>query len=797
MSNLIDNLLLSETASNSPNSNSIVEQPNKDKPSLFDSLLSNISSSEETKIGDTNINSNTVNSSKPQIQDVNLETNISVETNSLNGESLIDSVDSELMSSENSENLDKNFNKSNEQKITNTASLLDKLIIEAKQETTLQANKDKPSLFDSLLSTIPLSDGIDKIDALDFAKVEIKEPLVENINKVVSDAGINNIEIVDGLDDKLVNNIGVVLNTDENNLLKSLENTQIIQSDKVSGKITEVNIQNNSDVGNRLISENIQSESDVSIENSQVINNQMIESSELVLSNKDLIEKDSTVKSTANSLFDKLVAITKKDIEKVLDNPTRELLDKSDIDENLIPDENNLEKVAIASLDIEDKLMQEEINSDNLKNLNVDLENKNNGVIPVLENNLQSNNKTSKVEIDKLEKIDANLNDESKDIFKETSLVVANFDNTSEKIEAQTNNIIDTNSIEKIDLTNTLQPSLSDEAIIVDQDITDKVDDQNKLETLKKVDKLSLMDQLIQKNSEKLILTDSINDNLIDTATTEVIKKDLISSIYLGSQKNKMNNQSLFNKNEAVSILKEGDSVQAIKTSAEILDLGLEDISFDESVELEKLDLKQLNKKGILENLLLQKNVKSEEIKHIITTSIEASKALIENNITIANDTMVNVNSPIAYNIQSKIIGAKQQMATMMSDISRQMYENYKPPVTAFKINLNPTELGSIAILMKSDKNSGLSITMNVSNNVTLDTLIENQNVLKNSLNKTFDENTKFNLDFGSSNQNSNNQSSNNQNQNNRQFEQQMDTQSILQLKEENKDIEEKVIDYM
>lgn len=235
--------------------------------------------------------------------------------------------------------------------------------------------------------------------------------------------------------------------------------------------------------------------------------------------------------------------------------------------------------MAIASLDIEDKLMQEEINSDNLKNLNVDLENKNNGVIPVLENNLQSNNKTSKVEIDKLEKIDANLNDESKDIFKETSLVVANFDNTSEKIEAQTNNIIDTNSIEKIDLTNTLQPSSSDEAIIVDQDITDKVDDQNKLETLKKVDKLSLMDQLIQKNSKKLILTDSINDNLIDTATTEVIKKDLISSIYLGSQKNKMNNQSLFNKNEAVSILKEGDSVQAIKTSAEILDLGLEDIS--------------------------------------------------------------------------------------------------------------------------------------------------------------------------------------------------------------------------
>lgn len=48
---------------------------------------------------------------------------------------------------------------------------------------------------------------------------------------------------------------------------------------------------------------------------------------------------------------------------------------------------------------------------------------------------------------------------------------------------------------------------------------------------------------------------------------------------------------------------------------------------------------------------------------------------------------------------------------------------------------------------MKNDKNNSLSI-MNVSNNSTLDVLIDNQNVLKSSLNKTFDENTKFNLDF-------------------------------------------------
>jgi hypothetical protein len=327
----------------------------------------------------------------------------------------------------------------------------------------------------------------------------------------------------------------------------------------------------------------------------------------------------------------------------------------------------------------------------------------------------------------------------------------------------------------------------SDEAI--------SIEDKTNTVTVKKDENLSLMDQLIQKNSEKLKL-DVIGNNEFDSSLKEVITKDLISSIYLGSQKNKINSQSLFNKNEAISLLKDGNSIQAVKTSAEILDLGLEEVSLDQSLIIDKTELKQLNRKSLIENLLLEKNVKTEEIKNLITKSVDASNALIENSINLANDVTINVNSPISYNIQSKIIGAKQQMSAMMSDIAKQMYENYKPPVTAFKINLNPTELGSIAILMKSDKNSGLSISMSVSNNVTLETLIENQNVLKNSLNKTFDEGTKFNLDFGSSNQNNGNQSSSNS-QSNRQFEQQMGTQAVLQLKEENKEIEEKIIDYM
>ncbi|MFA6740138.1 MAG: flagellar hook-length control protein FliK [Arcobacteraceae bacterium] len=321
---------------------------------------------------------------------------------------------------------------------------------------------------------------------------------------------------------------------------------------------------------------------------------------------------------------------------------------------------------------------------------------------------------------------------------------------------------------------------------------------------IKKEEKLSLMDQLILKNNEKLTLN-TIDSN-IPAPLKDIVTKDLISSIYLGSQKNKINSQALFNRNEAVNLLKDGNSIQAVKTSAEILELGLEDMSIEQNIdidvdkiEVKKSDIQALSRKNQIDNLFLDKNVKSEEVKNLITQSIEVSSALLDNSLNLADDATITVNSPLSFNIQSKIIGAKQQMSTMMSDIAKQMYENYKPPMTAFRININPLELGSIAILMKNDRNNGLTISMNVTNNVTLNTLIENQNMLRTSLNKTFDDATNFNLDFSSSNQNSSNQSSNaNQGQgNNRRFEQQMDTQSVLQLKEENRDIEEKSIDYM
>ena len=708
MSNITDSLLINESTTTS-NTNSISEQTNKDKPSLFDSLLSNISTTEEIKVINANVAKSEVKEITTNIEEITSVSNIE----------LVDNIDVKDLESIKVDEGNK------EQKLsTSTGSLLDKLVLEAKK-------------------------SVKNIDTIDKESTK--------------------------LDSKIENNISGVTN-------ESILNSELSTSVEIE-KI------------------------DIKIENNSILNIDIKETKNLDNTKKEEIVVNSEMQNKeelkASSLLDGLVIEAKKDDKSIV--VPSEIKEVSEVDskveskspiidkESLVIEDKKIEELGLSN----DILKEEEIKitqTDSLEKINtletilpaIVKENKNLSVNDVTSNTIPKEKIVDKIILDNSQLEDATKKSQIISLDETTvpNLSVINF--PEEKV--LNNKLLNLESTNKSLNTNVIPITItSDEAI--------SIEDKTNTVTVKKDENLSLMDQLIQKNSEKLKL-DVIGNNEFDSSLKEVITKDLISSIYLGSQKNKINSQSLFNKNEAISLLKDGNSIQAVKTSAEILDLGLEEISLDQSLIIDKTELKQLNRKSLIENLLLEKNVKTEEIKNLITKSVDASNALIENSINLANDVTINVNSPISYNIQSKIIGAKQQMSAMMSDIAKQMYENYKPPVTAFKINLNPTELGSIAILMKSDKNSGLSISMSVSNNVTLETLIENQNVLKNSLNKTFDEGTKFNLDFGSSNQNNGNQSSSNS-QSNRQFEQQMGTQAVLQLKEENKEIEEKIIDYM
>ncbi len=732
MSNLINNIIPTEKAATSNASTSTIEQTVKDKPSLFDSLISAGITIEETKV-----NSDV----KPEIKDVKQDTVIAQKSEEVKSDEItVDNQNKdEIKSTQNVE--------TKEEKTPGTSSLLDRLILEAKN---------------SAKKVVGPENQVDNASVSKDTKLEEVE--AQNIKK---DIEVNDTKIQD-------------LKVDKVDKVDAEVNDTKIQNAKVDTEIIEVKTE------------------EITVPNSEEV--KIVDKSNIKESNiTDKVDNKEQKETKTSSLLDRLI-LESKNSENLNDK-----LEVSDLNKNVdsslaVPEkqinvdgESKLEEVA-------SEIKSEEIKLDDKK---AEIKNTKNDISKLVEKNdlktesdiTLANNET-KTTVDVLKDIDNTQKDAiTTSLLDDSSIVPSNVLVNIEEVVISDNTQI-SNDSKAIDLVN-------------NQSSTGKIIENANVEELEKVDikkdvKLSLMDQLIQKNSEKLTIDsiDGVDENL-NTPLKDVVVKDLISNIYLGSQKNKITNQNLFNKNEAISLLKEGNSIQAVKTSAEMLDLGLESVNVEQDIGFDNLDIKKsnidlLNRKNLIDNLLVKNDIRGEEVKDLITKSIEASNALIDNTLTVADDAIVNVNSPLSYNIQSRIIGAKQQMSAMMSDIAKQMYENYKPPVTAFKINLNPLDLGSIAILMKNDKHNGLTISMNVSNNVTLDTLIENQNVLRNSLNKTFDENTKFNLDFSSSNQNSNsNQSSNSGQGSNRRFEQQMDTRSILELQEENKDREEKVIDYM
>ena len=310
-----------------------------------------------------------------------------------------------------------------------------------------------------------------------------------------------------------------------------------------------------------------------------------------------------------------------------------------------------------------------------------------------------------------------------------------------------------------------------------------------------KKEKLSLLDKLINETKAKIA-----NDNEASSSKEELAKNnskplnnDIITNIYLSSRNKKSEEKSLETlhkgKNEALN----AKNVADVQQSAKTLDLGLKETSVDTKAATTQTN-EVLDRN--LQRLAFSKNQTHDDISNLEVYSKKVSK---EASKAVLGETVVNLNvsAQNVQNITQRIIGARQQMSSMMSDIAREMYSNYKPPVTAFRLNLQPAHLGSIAIMIKSDRESTISISMNMSSSATLDAMTENQGSLRSALNKSFGQDNQFDLDFGmqEEQQNSNSDQSNQQqNQQDRRREQ-TSTQSLLGAREENK--EEMLMNYM
>ncbi|MFW2558028.1 flagellar hook-length control protein FliK [Aliarcobacter butzleri] len=623
--------------------------------------------------------------------------------------------------------------------------------------------KEAPSLFDSLLS--------DTAKKLEKPQEEIKTTSNNTNALEKKESSLNNLDATEK------NNIEV----SETKIEKNLNSEEPITSqDMVENKA-----QKSLSLLDRLI---IEAKGELS-EDKTVSNNSLNKPNEN-LKNEPKLDDKSSKESDIEIVGEKTVDISTEENVKE-DTSLEENSEKTENTKNpILPNDTQIKEETSnnSSAIIKDnKIQNEVINNEIIKTEISKEENKKNTTkkdnILNIEKNQQKNEDIkadNELKIDNKASLDSNFKELQETVTSEGDTVIKS-DNTQTSNDA--NKTID----------NLFIPTTEDGKPILENNQSEE-----KVEAKK-----SLMDYLIEKNSQKNIL--EVQDTKVTNLSKDesVVSKDFVSNIYLGEQKNSMVNQFLFNKNEALKLLQNGSiSLEDIEKSANILNLELDDVSVEQDTTIQTLknakqdlDLSS-EKKNILDAMLSEKNIRSADIKNLITQSVEASSALLDNTLNVSGDVTVDINPTLLNNIQSRIIGAKQQMSQMMSDVARQMYENYKPPVTVFKINLNPVELGSISILMKNDKNNGLNISMSVSNMTTLDTLLGNQDLLRNSLAKTFNENTQFNLDFSSSNQNNRGNEQQSSNKQNRKFEDKIDTQTVLKLKEENKDRDDS-LDYM
>ncbi|MCT7518668.1 flagellar hook-length control protein FliK [Aliarcobacter cryaerophilus] len=636
-----------------------------------------------------------------------------------------------------------------------------------KGETTVLSTsedlpKDKPSLFDSLLKTS--IEDIENSSAQNTNSKIVSQNITSNLEKSPLDAEVIevNTKLIDeGLDSEAIN---LDENSNSEEVIKDLSKNITNELSKDNTKKDEIK------------------EPTKNIQNSISSKNSLLDRLVLEVKNSNLEQVPKVEQILSEPLENVDIVNSDKSFIKSLDKVIEGLKNQNNLEQKL-----DSEKIIISK---DDKLVEI------IKEQEILIEDINGNNLQIKDDNSQNLDEVTLETTQNLSQIIVNSEDRQNiENQIETSTVLKdslNFEN----ILIVEDEVANSDAIKNETVKN--ENKLNSQNILIVENEVIKTENNTKVDQ-----KSSLMDQLIQTNSKKDITTkieESATSNPQSVEQINKNSKEVASNIFLAEQKNSLNNQLLFNKNEAVNILKNASSIEDIEKSANILDLDANNLEVEQNISSESLndlsvDEKEiLDRKNILNSILNEKNIRSVDVRNLITNSIEASKALLEDTINILDDKILDIQPNLVNSIQSRIVGAKQQMASMMSDVARQMYENYKPPVTVFRMNLNPGDLGTISVLMKQDKSSGLTINMSVSNIATLELLMENQNMLRNSLAKTFNDSANFNLDFskGEGGQ-SQGDSSSNQNQRDKRDS---NTQDILKLKKENKDYEEKN-DYM
>ena len=302
------------------------------------------------------------------------------------------------------------------------------------------------------------------------------------------------------------------------------------------------------------------------------------------------------------------------------------------------------------------------------------------------------------------------------------------------------------------------------------EDVKDKIEDKKAtVKTEKDTESNNNFNLNINKQTEEVVKnsnlnitnkSESISSNTENVKQSDLSKTPLMANMFLSSQKQLKDLVSKEQVSNAKKNIEENKTLNSIKTSAKMLDLDATDAKVD--ITKDKVSAKIVKKetntqsqslnlnKMFLNNQIVEQNI----VKQAIDSKLNESQiiASVQKDVTVKEkETVITMTAPmqVVETIQNKIIGAQQKVGTFMSDVARNMYLNYKPPVNAFRINLNPANLGSISIVMRSNKaDNTVNVSMNMSNSSTMEVFSENKSSLQSALMKNLNDGSNVSLDF-------------------------------------------------
>jgi len=558
--------------------------------------------------------------------------------------------------------------------------------------------------------------------------------------------------------------------------------SKVIGKETKSSETNEKKELNSSVTEEKKLYKNITTEEKLLSKNKETITHQTTDNKEKI-STSDIEKLPEETKNTSiKKLVNKLV--------NIVVNAAKEIFDKNSGKE-LTPSElkTTIEKLVDVKLNsLEDKnklkaLMDEKLNivTDSLKIIKKEVKS--------LISNKETKNDTLATEVktvllDEVKSVKENIKDlkkeivEVKGIKKNESTVNDKEDTKSDKIETNKKIISDIdNTLSSIDEnTDDIEVLISK----INKNDNIKTTSQKEIKELKIIEEK--VDSKVESIKESLVeIKDKVSDIIIvnttnkevnsikEKSTGKSIKQDsadldgekpLIAKMFLNAQKTSKEQTSLEQVKDAKANIMDKKTIESVKNSAEKLELNIDDTDVKHLEEEGKKPISKDKADELKTNTLINNKSLNKVLIHqkVEANNVVESKNNVTANSAIEKDEVVEIVVPkeIIPTLQNKIISAQQKVGSFMNDVARNMYLNYKPPVTAFRVNLNPANLGSISIIMKANKvDNSLTVSMNLSNSNTMEAFTENKAALQNAIQRQFNESSNVSIDFNMQDKNS------------------------------------------